>query len=344
MTGRRARRAQGAVLCGIAFVVLFNLALNISIDTAKPEWRDPEYGHRLKELQPLTQSADGKPLVVALGSSRSQMGFNPLVTGLDETAVVYNFSQAGCGPLHELLNLHRLLAAGIKPDYLLVEILPPVLGGEAKAEKLLMAERLSAEDFRQAKPYCHDASELHDRWMKTRVSPWYAYRLNLVSHHWGSLLPWQSRQYFMWKQMKPRGWLPYFFEEITAEKRQDGVSKAHFQYSPYFIDFHIAPLPERAYSDLIELCKQHDILLAFYTMPESPTFRSWYTPKARQTIDEYFRNLSTGFPVFDCSAWFNEETTFADSHHLMRKGAGDFSTRFGKECIGPWVASNPPLR
>ncbi len=338
MTGRRTRRARGAVLCGIAFLVLFNLGLNLALETVMPEWRDPEYGHRLKELQPLAQSAGEKPIVVALGSSRSQMGFNPLDMGLDDTAVVYNFSQAGCGPLHELLNLHRLLAAGIQPDFLLVEILPPVLGGESKAEQLLIAERLSAADYREAKPYCDDPDELDDRWMKTRVAPWSTYRLNLVSHYGGSLLPWQARQDFMWKQMKPRGWLPYFFETIPAEKRTDGVSKAHYQYSPYFVDFHLAALPERAYRDLIALCWEKGIRLAFYTMPESPTFRSWYTPKARQVIADYYARLrAAGIPVYDSSAWFDEETTFADGHHLMRHGAKEFSIDFGRKCVGPWV-------
>jgi len=345
MTGRRKRRARRKVLAGIAFAVLFHLGLNVALDTAKPQWRDPEYGHRLKELKPLARAAGEKPVVVALGSSRSQMGFSPEHMGLDDSAVVYNFSQAGCGPLHQLLNLKRLLAAGVKPNFLLVEILPPVLGGEARAEWLLIPPRLSADDLAVARPYCENFSELETKWYKSRVSPWHTYRINLMSHISPGSLPWQARQDFLWVQMKPHGWMPYFFAQIPDEKRADGIAKANAQYIPYFIDFHLAPLPERAYRDLIEVCRMEGILLAFYTMPESPTFREWYTPKAKLVLADYYQSLrAAGFPVFDASTWFDDEHQFADGHHLMRPGAEALSERFGRECLGPWLGSKPAVR
>ncbi|MGH2604767.1 MAG: hypothetical protein ACRDJ9_35915, partial [Dehalococcoidia bacterium] len=45
------RRARASVLAGLGFFALFTLALNLALDTIRPEWRDPEYGHRLKRLQ-----------------------------------------------------------------------------------------------------------------------------------------------------------------------------------------------------------------------------------------------------------------------------------------------------
>lgn len=337
--GRR-QRARQSLLAALLGLVLLNLGMNFALETIKPEWRDPEYGHRLKELKPLARTAE-KPVVVLLGSSRCQMGFDPNSLGLDDTALVYNFSQAGCGPAHQLLNLRRLLAAGVKPDRLIVEVLRPVLGGDAPAEKLFLAPRLSAADLQRVTPYCQDATPLYVDWAEIRLNPWYHLRLNLLCH-WGggSLLPWQHRQDFMWKQMKGRGWLPYFFSEITPEKRAQSTAEAQAQYAGYFVNFHLAELPDRSYRDLLELARAEGIRVAFLVMPESATFRRWYPPGVQPLITDYLQKLSREYDVefFDASDWLGDETYYADGHHLMRHGAKLFSERLGRETLRPWLS------
>lgn len=333
-------RAKYSVLAGITCVVLGTLGLNVVLDTVKSEWRDPEYGHRVKELRTLT----ARPLVVALGSSRSQMGFSPTHLGLGDgpdAALVYNLSQAGCGPIQELMNLKRLLADGVTPDFVLVEILPPALAGDAPPERLIPPAKLAYADLDRLEPFADDSATLRGNWLRERLAPWHTYRLNLLCH-WGvgSWLPWQARQDFLWKQMKPHGWMPYFFAEVSPEKRADGQAKARAQYVPYFADYRIAPRPERAYRDLVELCRERGIRVAFYVMPESPVFRSWYPPHVQQAFAEYAATL--GVPVFDASAWLDDELMFADGHHLMRHGAEAFSRRFGAECLAPWLRTARP--
>jgi hypothetical protein len=139
--------------------------------------------------------------------------------------------------------------------------------------------------------------------------------------------------------MKPDGWMPYFFREVPAEKRAEGTAQVYAQFAGYFPNFHIAPIPDRAYRDLIALCREKGIRMAFYLMPESPTYRSWYPPGARELVRSYLGGLSReyGVPVFDASAWLDDELAFADSHHLLRHGAEAFSARFGRECVGPWL-------
>ena len=83
-------------------------------------------------------------------------------------------------------------------------------------------------------------------------------------------------------------------------------------------------LKERA---LVELwCETHSIPLAFYLMPESERFRSWYPPETREQIDRYLDELSstTGVPVFDATEWIND-SHFTDGHHLLPRGAELFS-------------------
>jgi hypothetical protein len=335
-------RARRCVLAGVAFVVLFHVGMNLALDTIKPEWRDPEYGHRLKRLRPMVRAASGRPVVVAVGSSRTQMGFSPEYLGLGDgpdSPVVFNFAVAGGGPVHEILNLKRLLDQGIKPDYLLIEVLPPVLAGHSTAEQLMLPARLGYADLARLERYTDSPDKLRDEWLKARVEPFYTLRLYLVSHLYGGLLHWKSRQDFLWKQMKPRGWMPYFFTKIPPEKRAQGTAEVHAQFVNYFPNFHIAPIPDRAYRDLLTLCRERGIRAAFYLMPESPAFQSWYPPGAMDLVRQYLGGLSKeyGVPVFDATDWLPEETYFADTHHQLRHGAATFSARFGRECVGPWL-------
>ncbi len=346
LRGATRRRAKRAVLAGLGFVALFTVALNLALDTVRPEWRDPEYGHRLKRLQPQAAAAAGRPVVVALGSSRSQMGLSPQYLGLGDgpdAPVVFNFAVAGGGPVHEVLNLKRLLDNGVKPDYLLVEVLPPVLAGHSPAEKLIHPARLGYADLARLDPYADDPAELRWQWVQQRLAPFHSLRLYLMSHFAGSMLHWKSRQDFLWKQMKPDGWMPYFFPDVPPEKRAKGVEEVHAQFAGYFPNYHIAPIPDRAYRDLLALCRDRGIKVAFYVMPESPAFRSWYPPGSKELARQYLGGLSReyGTPVFDASEWLNDPTAFADAHHLLRHGAEAFSARFGQECVGPWLRGEP---
>lgn len=333
----RRSRARRAVAFGLGFVLLVQVGLNVALDTTKPEWRDPEYGHRVKRVKSLVAANPGKPLVVVLGSSRPQMGLSPTHLGLGDNVLAFNHSQAGCGPIGELLTLRRLLADGVKPDFVLVEILAPVLGGEGDVEKIVKAETLSARDVGRLSPYCTDANALRLAWAEHRLNPVWNYRKNLVSHNLGGWLRWQDRVDFMWTKMDPYGWLPYFFDEIPPEKRANGIEQARQQYAGYFADFHLAKMPQRAYRDLLDECRARGIRVAFFVMPESPTFRSWYTPAAQTSLASYFDELRREAPLFDCRDWFDDETQFADGHHMMRHGAEAFSRRFGSDCVRPWL-------
>ena len=98
-------------------------------------------------------------------------------------------------------------------------------------------------------------------------------------------------------------------------------------------------MPLRSYAELLKLCNDNNIRVAFFTMPESPTFRSWYTPKATTEIESYFAQLRQSAPVFDTRTWIDSEQSFADGHHLLKEPATNFSVRFGQECVQPWLST-----
>lgn len=331
-------RTRGGKAVGVALLVflLGQVALNIALETVRPEWRDPEFGWRLKAVQKLNATRGARPLVLALGSSRTQMGLSPTDLGVGDGPIVYNFGEAGSGPLQLLLNLRRVLDAGVKPDAVLAEVMPPTLGYAGAAENFFHEHvtRLGHADLRFLQPYCADATALRNRWLAHRVLPWHAQRFLLLSHWQPSLLPWQTRVDFQWRMMDGRGWVPFPFDNYPEEERARQREEARRQYEHVLRDFAIAPLPDRATRDLLALCRERGIAVALYRMPEGSNFRGWASPETAAAIDGYLRQLTV--PVFDASTWLPDEA-FVDGHHALRAGAKQFSERFGRECLNPWL-------
>jgi hypothetical protein len=323
----RGHKARRVLAHALGVLVALQVVLNVLLDTVKPEWRDPEYGHRLRQLQQARRENPGKKLLIILGSSRMQMGLNPRAMGLPENYEVYNFAQSGCGPAHEYLNFQRLLAEGIRPDFLAVEILPALL---AKPDLALPVHKMSHRDFTYL-PSEHSNSLA---WFHARIAPWYEYRSNLLSHMGLSRFqPWQSRQDYLWKQLQPGGWMPYFFESVSEEKRAAGYAVAEAQYRPSLQNMRIHENSREAYEKLVGHAHLCNIPILFFTMPEGPRFRTWYSGECNVELKRYFQEMAflTNSPVLDMSTTINQEDMFADGHHLMRHGAEITSRHFGSE-------------
>jgi hypothetical protein len=254
---------------------------------------------------------------------------------------VFNLGQAGGGPLYELLNLRRLLDAGVRPDVVLVEVMPPALSNDAPAEGLFAKQvpKLGYRDLARLAPYCDDPGVLRRQWAGVRVAPWYSLRFYLMSHVLAGFLPWQQRVDFQWRMMDDAGWSGYPFDSITDADRARGVAAVRKDFEEGLKTFRIAPRQDRMLRDLIALCQREGIRVGLYWLPESPTFRGWYPQQVRTLLDEYLAELLHEYevPMFDASDWLPEEA-FADGHHLMKRGAREFSRRFGRECLGPWLA------
>lgn len=306
------------------------------METVRPAWRDPEYGHRLYRLRELRAAHPDRPLVVAVGSSRTQMGISPAdMRFADESGspLVFNFGQAGAGPVHQLLTVRRLLDAGVKPDYLLVEFFPGALVVDGPAEEVMRAwgPRLGLGDARRLEPSAADPNALYRRWAADRIAPWHTLRLPLMSHWRPRWLPWSRRVDFQWDLMDRWGFTPYPHPTVSPDKRADGLRQAHDQYAAYLRDYRIGPASDRALRDLLGLARAEGIPVALYLMPESPAFRAWYSPATRAAVAGYLPAL--GAPVFDAADGFAEDE-FADGHHLLPAGAARFSRRLAEHLLG----------
>ena len=149
-------RARPAIVWSIAVFAAFQLGLAFAIEYRLPELRDPNYAIKADRLQrrwtEVRRNAEHAKLVVILGSSRTAFGVKadeleePLSRDLGGPVVAYNMGVFAAGPVTELVHLKRLIADGIRPDLLLIEVLPPLLAGQhavPSESNWLPAEKLS---------------------------------------------------------------------------------------------------------------------------------------------------------------------------------------------------------
>jgi hypothetical protein len=331
--GSKRSRARFAILVGLLVLMLAQLGLGVVVETAKPEWRDPEYGHRIKQLRQLKSEHPDRPLVVALGSSRTLMGFSP--KHMNGDTVVYNFGQTGAGPLQLLLTLLRILDDGVKPDAVLIELFPAALVGNGPAEEMIEAwgPRWNHGDVQRLTPYANDSLKLEREWLHHRVAPWFSLRFPLMNHVRPDWLPTTRRQDFQWMNMDSRGWLAYPVEQVPDADRARLTAKAGESYRTQLANYAIGAMSDRALRDAVERCRKEGIRVAFFLMPEGPAFASWYPPGAEKRFRDYAATLHA--PVFDSSAGF-VESEFADSHHLLPAGAARFSRKLESEHLMDW--------
>ena len=127
---RLARRAALTLLCFSLIFFLGQFAIGYCVEHSWSSVRDPDYDGKRKRLAELQATVADQPLILVLGSSRTEMGFcaGQVTANLhDRSAVVFNFGISGAGPLLESVCLRRLLSEGIRPDLLVLEVLPPTL-------------------------------------------------------------------------------------------------------------------------------------------------------------------------------------------------------------------------
>ncbi len=323
-------RSRAAVRSGVAAFVLGTLALNALLDTTRSRYRDPEFAWHARHTAKRQSQHPRRPLGIVLGTSRPHVGFDPSELGLpegdDDAPIVANFAQTGSVPVYSLMNLHRILALGWRPAFVLFEIMPVELVADIPAEKLIPAQRMSFADSVAIEDHCGTPTA----WLAPRIAPWQTYRTNILSHHTGSWLPEDGNPSWLWTRPNPSGWLPIGFDTIPQSRRDTYMATVRASYAQAFTDFAIGARSDRAVRELLRLCADHGIPCIGFRMPESPIFRSWYPRDARGKIDAYLAGLRRDFDFecFDCSEWLEEED-FLDGHHLLQPGAAKFSRRFG---------------
>jgi hypothetical protein len=331
---------------GLGFVAL-QLGLALAMELWLPQLRDLEFASKLSRLQCRRAESPSAPLVLMLGSSRAMYGFQPeCLSGKaspdGRPILAFNFALAGAGPMREWLCLRSLLERGLRPDLLLVEVIPLLLndsGPERQCEEnWLYVPALAATDVSRLQRFSTRPTHLTRTWLRARLVPEYTLRANILGwldHRW--LLP--SSRPWLWARMDRWGWVPQ--TETAAlpppQARQEGVAFSRRYFLPALSDYRIGTEPARALADLLELCQREKVPALLVLMPEGPEFRSWYTTRALSEIDQLLAGLRRTYSVglIDARTWVPEEG-FLDSHHLLPAAATEFSARLAGEVLRYW--------
>jgi hypothetical protein len=311
---------------------------------------DPEVSLRLDKLSQRVAEVPGRPLALALGSSRIVLGFRPdsvmaQTTPDDPKCVLFNFSMLGVGPVGERMVLHRLVSKGIRPKWVFLEVWPPIL---TQAIPFVEEIRTESRDV-----YWSDVGVIarlyHRRWqaigqvIEHTLTPLLPYRQSVLEHYAPFVVS------ATMKQMCDRGFekcLPYRLDDfgwVDYDIQDDGTFKERAQRvnKPLFDHFFVSPVSDCALRDLLEECRANSIQVVFLLMPDHSLVRSWYTAM-QDKVMSYLRQLSieNHAPIVDARAWQPDEH-IPDYCHLSPRGALSFSERFGREVYRPLVQGRP---
>lgn len=346
LTSARSRRqsARLTVFCGAAWFAVATLALAVAMETVKPQWRDPEFAHRIHRLRQWKTEAPDRPLVLAFGSSRTQMAFCPAVMGFPDepgAPMVYNCGYRGAHPLGVWLHLTRLLDEGPRPDFVLIQLATHEIGipGDTERQLVLWAPRLSSTDLTRLVPFSDGSTTLLRRWAVARLKGWSEHREAMMSE----LLPrWQTHQRRLdltWERMDTYGFVPFAAPMVSEAVRKQALGETRQKFAAAIRGRKPGSVSDRAYRDLIARCQTEGIPVAFFVAPESPTLRSWYRPAALKIEAEYHRSLvERGVPVFPAPTHLAEDD-FADGYHMLRHGAEKYSQWLAEHHLKPWLAA-----
>jgi Protein of unknown function (DUF1574) len=335
---RLIQQGRAYLLWGVAGFVAVQLLLGLLIDQAWPGVRDRVYADQLRQIRHLQAEEPDAPLVVALGSSRTMMGLQATrlhLTADGQPALVYNCARPGCGPMFQLLTMQRLLADGVRPRKVLVEIMPCFFNqqeGTMLDERCLDPATLQGHEVVRVRRFANNPWRLVKHWGLGRVLPCYRFGVEMEQQ-----LPIETASAAVDRN---RGWQT-LHAETTPEARKSMTDVALGQYRDGLTDFHLANKPVRAVHDLLALCWRNGVEVAVVVPPEGTTFRALYVPATFPVMAAFLAHLQRecGAPVIDAREWIADEE-FWDSHHLRPSGAVQFTDRLGSELEAAWLTRN----
>jgi hypothetical protein len=335
------------LLIGLILFVAVQFASLLAV-SSYPVFRDPEYGCRLRILESRLTCRSERPFtVVMLGSSRTVNGFKPdaleaeLEHRLGRPAIAFNLGITGAGPVHEMLILRRLLSRGIRPDLLLIEVLPAVFHANYSGTEAgrVWVDRIWLKEISILGRYGADLHRLRRGWWERAVVPCFGYRYAVLSELAPWALPFERRIDWL-TLLDERGFVHRPRRPPPQEMRDSGLARTREQYQQIVATLHPGGLSCQALNDLLALCRREKIASALVLMPEGPVLRSWYSPQGWREFLTFLQNVAGeyGIPIINAREWICEED-FVDSHHLLENGAEILTQRLAAEAIPSLVPS-----
>jgi hypothetical protein len=334
----------------LLFFLAGNLIVGLYLHRRHPEFFDPEVSMRLRKLPARLAEAPGRPLALAVGSSRFVMGLRPQsvmeqMKGDPNSPLLFNFSMLGAGPVGQRLVVHRLLQKGIEPKWLFVEVWAPILTQQFPFIEEIRTFRRDVywADVPILGALYHRGGEALGQVIAESLTPLLQYRDIVLRHYAPSLLHPLLRincdagfEKHLQYHLDDFGWVEY---DIHDDGNQADGARQHGK--PLFDHFFISDVADRALRDMLDECRAHNIQVCFLLMPEHSMVRSWYGSIQDRFIPYLLRlSADNHAPIVDARAWQPDED-IPDCSHMSPKGARAFSERFGREVYRPLLQGRP---
>lgn len=349
-------KGKRIVVWTLASFLLSQLVFSIYLDRRCLERRDPLYGYRLQSLRERLAAAPNAPLFLILGSSRVKYSIWPeamKIRTADPSAqpLVYNFGLNGMGTIRELMYLRRLLADGIRPDRILLEVWPPLwaeTGFFSESRMVQGEDDLHWRDWPLVWRYFRRDREVLRMALRRSLLPISDFRSRLLASMIQPLVPHPQVEELtsFESQCLPvdqGGYFPMPWETTTAEAKQRAVKDGEEKIRPLLQPVRIDARSDAALRELLAECRQRGIPIALIFLPEPSRTRDWYTPESHRIVGDYLTRLHADFPVpiLDTRTWVADEY-FSDCCHMSQKGVPAFCERLGREVVQPLLEDRLP--
>jgi hypothetical protein len=264
--------------------------------------------------------------------------------------VIFNFALNGSGSIRELLYFRRLLADGIRPDWLLIETWPPLWAEDgffAERTMLLCEDELRWQDLPLLSRYFPREHGLWTRALRRSLLPIQVYRSRLLLAAAGSFLTHQQREEMArdrddWISPDDTGWFPLAWNSDSPDQRNRTMRLGTERLKPLLDPVRVDGRSDAALREILDECRARGIKAAVFLLPEHSLTRGWYTQQSHALVRSYLAGLGREYqvPILDLRGWLSDES-FADCAHIGLQGAGPFSERFGREVLQPLLHGMP---
>jgi len=351
--GPTRRRARSAVVGGAVLFVGVQAALGYAIHTERSPLRDPLYFDKVKLFRghpaflPGPDAAADAPVTVLLvGSSRTLNAADAgaaarrLSAALGRPADVFNFAQAGAGPVTNAVYVRRLQKDGVRPDFALIEVHPVFLAGQRPdppEARWLLPFRLRPDELPLVRGLGFPAATPATHGPRGFLAPFAEYRFLLLDRYAPVLLMNNSR--LNGGHEPDANGFARLQPAVAPTERAYFMGLARGQYADYFAGYRPTGPGVAAVRDTLEQCRAAGWKAGLILMPECAGWREWYDPAGLKELDALLAGLGAeyGVPVFDARAWVPDDLT-VDGHHLTGPGADLFTEKLVRDALAPWLA------
>jgi hypothetical protein len=233
-----------------------------------------------------------------------------------------------------MLHLRRLLAAGVRPDIVVVEVNPAAM--DEPETNFLRPDRVTRGEMDALADIGFADDRYRADWWEAALNPWFGHRFQILGRlkpKWTPPgVPWMTPRF-----PNPTGWGAWD-EPVTADSFRARLEVARREHFRAMQNYTVADVPRRALNEVFAICRREGIQTVAVLTPEGSVFRSWYGPAAEIATAELIAlaDVGTGGWVTDARDWL-PDNAFVDGHHVHASAAPGYTKRLARQLIVPAV-------